>query len=261
MEKQSQYYYTPHPVPYVNAASDPPCPQQMACVWGGRDYPCSTISRHHISFTHELKTSYHATYWMSYLGKYSVTIDRWGLSVTAPMKRTTFGWRTRFIIATWTKMSTETWVTPHIIYKRKELMRWRDANFGKPFYIEAQLLCEKCTTKAENTRNGQNSCILLTQTLNKNLDDSLTIYLRPTSLKNSLNWLSWKSWTVRTLTATSYIHKNIIICWSQSQPNINNNNNSNVKQQVYRSKVRHCLALSKHKKHFSKKQQPPNFLY
>lgn len=38
---------------------------------------------------------------MFYLGKYSVTIDRLGCFVTAPMKSTTFGWRTRFIIATY----------------------------------------------------------------------------------------------------------------------------------------------------------------
>jgi len=29
--------------------------------------------------------------WMAYLGKYSVTIDRWGRLVTAPMNNTTFG--------------------------------------------------------------------------------------------------------------------------------------------------------------------------
>ena len=33
-----------------------------------------------------------------YLGKYSVTIDKCGHLVTAPMNSTTFGWRTRFMI-------------------------------------------------------------------------------------------------------------------------------------------------------------------
>ena len=35
-----------------------------------------------------------------YLGKYSVTIDKLGCFVTAPMKRTTFGCRSRFMIET-----------------------------------------------------------------------------------------------------------------------------------------------------------------
>lgn len=34
------------------------------------------------------------------LDKYSVTMDKFGGSVTAPMKRTIFGCRRRFIIAT-----------------------------------------------------------------------------------------------------------------------------------------------------------------
>ena len=38
------------------------------------------------------------TQWKVYLGRYSVTIDKCGHFVTAPMNNTTFGWRTRFII-------------------------------------------------------------------------------------------------------------------------------------------------------------------
>lgn len=57
---------------------------------------------------------------MIYLGRYSVTIERCGRFVTAPMKSTTFGWRTRFIIATYKQAR-----SGNSIWKNDSLIGWK----------------------------------------------------------------------------------------------------------------------------------------
>lgn len=92
-------------MPCVTSSYYPSFHQKLACVWGGINYPCSTKTMDCQWLNMPLASK--GKVWRGggslndYLGRYSVTIDRCGRFVTAPMKRTTFGCLTRFIIATW----------------------------------------------------------------------------------------------------------------------------------------------------------------